>query len=102
LTGESFPVEKSIDGEWKASLVFSGTNVVSGFARFLVTGTWIQTEYGKIAQQLIRPLPPTSFEIGMKKFWYLIIKSIVFIVLAIFLINAINHKDILQSIVFYF
>ncbi len=100
LTGESFPVDKSIDGEWKNLLVFSGTNVVSGFARFLVTGTWVQTEYGKIAQQLIRPLPPTSFEIGMKKFWYLIIKSIVFIVLAIFLINAINHKNILESILF--
>jgi len=100
LTGESFPVEKLVDGEWKASQVFSGTHVVSGFAKFLVTGTWANTEYGKIAQQLIRPMPPTSFEIGMKRFWYLIIKAIVFIVLAIFLINAINHKNILESILF--
>ncbi len=100
LTGESFPVEKSIDGKWKSSLVFSWTNVISGFARFLVTGTWVQTEYGKIAQQLVKPLPVTSFEIGMKKFWYLIIKSIIFIVVIIFLINALNHKNILDSILF--
>ena len=100
LTGESFPVEKLLTDEWPVDLVFSGTNVVSGFAKFLVTGTGIQTEYGKIAQQLIRPLPSTAFEIGTKKFWYLIIKAIVFIVAVIFLINAINHKDILESIIF--
>jgi len=100
LTGESFPVEKIVDGEWKLSQVFSGTHVVSGFSKFIVTGTWATTEYGKIAQQLIKPMPTTSFEIGMKKFWYLIIKSIIFIVAAIFLINALNHKNILESILF--
>ncbi|MFA6256359.1 MAG: magnesium-translocating P-type ATPase [Candidatus Absconditabacterales bacterium] len=100
LTGESFPVEKLLTDEGPVDLVFSGTNVVSGFAKFLVTGTGIQTEYGKIAQQLIRPLPSTAFEIGTKKFGYLIIKAIVFIVAVIFLINAINHKDILESIIF--
>lgn len=100
LTGESFPVEKMVDGKWNIGLVLSGTNVVSGFAKFIVIGTWEQTEYGKIAQQLIRPALPTAFEIGIKSFWYLIIKAIVLIVAAIFLINAINHKDILESIIF--
>ncbi len=100
LTGESFPMEKLVDGELNAALVFSGTNVVSGYARFLVTGTWANTEYGKIAQQLIKPLPLTASELGIKKFWYLIIKVIIFIVVIILLINAINHKNILESIIF--
>ena len=39
LTGESFPVEKDIDETHTTPTVFAGTNVISGFARVIVTNT---------------------------------------------------------------
>ncbi len=59
LTGESLPVEKSIGdisenvplGDRK-NMVFSGSFVTYGRARFLVTGTGMDTEMGKIAALL--------------------------------------------------
>ena len=99
LTGESFPVEKSINNE-NGRWIFSGTSVVSGLAKFLVVTTGRQTEYGKIAETLTGAEIPEAFEVGVKKFGILIIKVIVFIVATIFLINAIEHKNLLESLIF--
>ena len=60
LTGESLPVEKTAaalaDEEAplgdRADMVFSGTFVTYGRGRFLVTGTGMETEMGKIAALL--------------------------------------------------
>ena len=60
LTGESLPVEKEetpIEAEDvplgdRKNMVFSGTFVTYGRARFLVTGTGMETEMGKIASLL--------------------------------------------------
>ena len=59
LTGESLPVEKDVEeipenvplGDRK-NMVFSGSFVTYGRARFLVTGTGMDTEMGKIAALL--------------------------------------------------
>ena len=59
LTGESLPVEKSVDeipenvplGDRK-NMVFSGSFVTYGRGRFLVTSTGMDTEMGKIAALL--------------------------------------------------
>lgn len=57
LTGESLPVEKSIEIiekdvslADKINLIFKGTSVVKGNARAIVTGTGLHTELGKITQ----------------------------------------------------
>ncbi len=59
LTGESLPVEKTtevIPGDValgdRTNLVFSGSFVTYGRGRFLVTGTGMETEMGKIAALL--------------------------------------------------
>jgi P-type Mg2+ transporter len=97
LTGESLPLEKLLDSN---NTVFAGTNVISGFGRYLVTNTGITTEFGQIAQRLSRPEPQNAFEKGINGFGYLIIRVIVFIVAIIFLINAIMHKGVLNSLLF--
>lgn len=97
LTGESLPLEKYADND---NVIFAGTNVVSGFGRYLATNTGITTEFGQIAQRLSRPEPQNAFEKGINSFGYLIIRVIVFIVAIIFLINAIMHKGILNSFLF--
>jgi P-type Mg2+ transporter len=100
LTGESFPVEKGIGIKDNADVVFSGTNVVSGYAQFVVVATGVSTEYGQIADKLAAPEQANAFEVGIKNFGYLIIKVIVVIVLLILLINTLYHKDFIASLVF--
>lgn len=100
LTGESFPVEKTANEEDKNNIVFSGTNVVSGYSQFLTVNTGANTEYGKIADTLSLPNEINAFERGIKDFGYLIIKIVVAIVLIIFLINAFYKKDLLDSFIF--
>ena len=97
LTGESLPTEKFADNN---NVIFAGTNVVSGFGRYLATNTGITTEYGQIAQRISRPEASDAFEKGIKSFGFLIVRVIVFIVAIIFLINAIMHKGLLNSFLF--
>jgi P-type Mg2+ transporter len=100
LTGESFPVEKRAGDSGRSSIAYSGTNCVTGYARILIYSTGIATEYGKIAENLSSPQEVNAFEEGIKSFGFLIIKAIFFIVFAILLINALGHKNLIDSFVF--
>lgn len=111
LTGESFPVEKTsvpIKGkeasitEWNNCL-FMGTSIVSGTATAVIVRTGGSTEYGKIAQRLVEKAPETEFEIGIKKFGFLIMQVTILLVLFVFMVNALLHPDaegILQALLF--
>jgi Mg2+-importing ATPase len=102
LTGESFPVEKtpaiiqtkggSIT-EW-TNYLFMGTSVVSGTATAVVVKTGGLTEYGKIAQRLIEKAPETEFEVGIKRFGFLIMQVTLLLVLFVFMIQALLHPDV--------
>jgi P-type Mg2+ transporter len=101
LTGESFPVEKTsapIKGkeaaitEW-TNHFFMGTSIVSGSATAVVVRTGGSTEYGKIAQRLVEKAPETEFEIGIKKFGFLIMQVTIVLVLFVFMINALLHPN---------
>ena len=77
LTGESFPVEKSLKplppdvavGD-RCNVVFTGTTVTYGRGKAVVTGTGMNTEFGKIAEQVstvsqeASPLEKRTAEIG--------------------------------------
>jgi Mg2+-importing ATPase len=95
LTGESVPVEKPA-GE----LVFLGTSVVTGTASAVVTATGPRTAFGKIAARLIAPAPETEFDRGAYRFGLLIMKTVVFLVLLVFLINAAFRRDPFESLLF--
>ena len=77
LTGESFPVEKALTllppgtpvGD-RRNAVFTGTTVILGRAKAIVTSTGMNTEFGRIAEQVSAvsaepsPLEKRTAEIG--------------------------------------
>jgi len=77
LTGESFPVDKSLKPlaadtavSDRHNLVFTGTTVTYGRGKAIVTGTAMNTEFGRIAEQVSAvsteksPLEKRTAEIG--------------------------------------
>jgi Ca2+-transporting ATPase len=72
LTGESFPVEKGVDPVDPAAvvadrlcMVHTGTVVVAGRGRAVVTATGARTEMGRIAAMLVADEPPTPLEVQL-------------------------------------
>jgi Mg2+-importing ATPase len=107
LTGETYPVEKSIGTlppetplSQRTNSLFMGTHVVSGSARAVVIRTGKETEFGKVSERLkLRP-PETEFEHGVKRFGYLLMEITLVLVIAIFAINVYFVRPILESFLF--
>ncbi len=101
LTGESLPVEKHTSGTNTAlSRVFLGTSVISGTATAIVTATGGDTEFGEIAKKLGEKVPETDFERGTRKFGYLIMRVVFFLVIFALIVNILLHRDPLESLFF--
>ena len=77
-----------------------GSHVVSGSARVLVMLTGTSTGFGRISLSLKNKIPLTEFEIGIKKFGYLLMQITMLLVIVIFGINVFLHKPILDSFLF--
>lgn len=115
LTGESLPVEKEayVNSDPTINLIttkeaihevkkliFFGSSIVSGTATAVVLFTGTQTMYGEIAKDLsVRP-PPTEFDKGIVEFGLFISKTIIFMVLFIFIVSIFLKRDILESLMF--
>ena len=107
LTGETFPVEKSIGIlppetplSQRTNSLFMGTHVVSGSARAVVVRTGKETEFGKVSERLkLRP-PETEFEHGVRRFGYLLMEITLVLVIAIFAINVFLARPVLDSFLF--
>jgi Mg2+-importing ATPase len=108
LTGESYPVEKFAhelpapvdDLSQAGNAVFMGTSVISGMARALVCRTGADTAVGKIADSLEAKAQPSAFELGTQRFGMLIMRLTIFLVLFVFLANALLHRPFLESFLF--
>jgi len=113
LTGESLPVEKEASVKGVAivetapgnsadarNAVFLGASIVSGTATALVTATGPATTFGDIAARLAARPPETEFERGTKQFGYLIMKTIIFLVFFVLLVNILLRHNPLESILF--
>jgi Mg2+-importing ATPase len=108
LTGESLPREKHASAEGAAgnglgdatTAVFRGTSVVSGLGVAVVVHTGPSTEFGHVAAQLSAPPPDTEFERGTRQFGFLILEVVIFLVLFVFLVNALFRRDPIESFLF--
>ncbi len=107
LTGETYPVEKSVGvlaadtalGS-RTNALWMGTHVVSGDAKALVISTAKQTEFGKVSERLrLRP-PETDFERGIRQFGYFLMEVTLVLVVAIFAINVYLARPVLESLLF--
>ena len=108
LTGESAPAEKeagdfitlpSSPTEARNGVLF-GTSVVSGTAMAVVTTTGPATAFGDIASLLAAPPPETEFDRGTRKFGYLIMQTVFFLVLFVLMVSALFHRDMMESLLF--
>ncbi len=106
LTGESLPVEKIITvKEYKnpldnPNLCFMGSNVESGTAIAVVTTTGSKTYFGQLSSKLVAERPTTSFDKGVNRFTWLMIKFIFILSPVVFLINGFAKGDWWQAFLF--
>ncbi|MGV3528430.1 MAG: magnesium-translocating P-type ATPase [Flavisolibacter sp.] len=106
LTGESFPVEKfagtsdATEIRKANNAVFKGTNVISGTATVLAVNVGSDSTLGKITRSLEQSASITSFEKGILRFGYLLLRmTLIFTGLILFL-NILLHRPIIDSLLF--
>lgn len=108
LTGESLPVEKTGPGQpvtgdnpfERSNACFLGTNVVSGTATGQVLNTGNRTYFGGLAFSIVGERTPTSFDKGINRFTWLMIRFILVMVPAVFLINGFSRHHWLEAFLF--
>ncbi len=101
LTGESMPVEKFHDPESRTSIsptelrntCFMGTSVQSGTATAVVVVTGARTYFGTMAKSLAGERVQTSFDVGLNRFTWLMIRLMMVMVPLVFLINGFTKHD---------
>jgi len=109
LTGESLPLEKreqSIpDAPDKSPLeldniCFMGTNVVSGTAAAIVATTGNLTYFGTIGKAITGKRNETSFDKGVNKVSWLLIRFMLVMVPLVFLINGLTKHNWFDALMF--
>ncbi|MCX5658051.1 MAG: magnesium-translocating P-type ATPase [Candidatus Omnitrophica bacterium] len=108
LTGESYPVEKISETVVSskrspmelANIAFMGSSVVSGTGFGVVVKTGPSTQFGEISRKLATITVASSFDKGINKFTWLMIRFMIILVLVIFGINAFNKGNIIEAILF--
>ena len=101
LTGESFPVEKFHEAQTEAASTpaeikntcFMGTSVESGTATAVVVTTGVRTYLGSMASSITAAQAPTSFDKGLTRFTWLMIRFMAVMVPLVFLINGFTKHD---------
>lgn len=108
LTGESLPVEKSAVAQTIPShspfdygnICFMGSTIVSGTASGIIIHTGKRTFFGQIAEEILKQQKTTSFDEGIKKFTWLMIKFILVMVPLVFIINGFSKGDWIEAFIF--
>lgn len=106
LTGESLPVEKEAGDDAPAqasnapNMVYLGTSVVSGTATAVVVATGKNTTFGDIAARLSTRPPETEFERGTRRFGFLVMQTVFFLVMFVVVISVAFRRDAFGSLLF--
>ena len=109
LTGESFPIEKFsgpvVSDECAiadlTNIAFMGSSVVSGTALGIVVRTGLKTQFGEISRRLASINVQSSFEKGVNRLTWLMIRTMLVLIVAIFCINAfLKDSGMVQSLLF--
>jgi Mg2+-importing ATPase len=107
LTGEAYPVEKEpgVLGEEtplgrRTNCLFTGTHVVSGTAEAVVVHTGAETALGGISAHLEEHRARTGFELGLRKFGFLLVRATSVLVVAIFAVNLALSRPLVESLLF--
>lgn len=101
LTGESLPIEKFDAKETRenigplefSNICFLGTSVESGAALGLVVATGKQTYFGTMAKMITGQQVETSFDKGIKRFTWLMIRFMSVMVPLVFVINGLTKGN---------
>nr|WP_218653011.1 magnesium-translocating P-type ATPase [Paenibacillus sp. 79R4] len=119
LTGEALPVEKediqlTTDPKLKqqrkqsrklnplelSNICYMGTNVISGSATGIVIATGGETCFGAMARTLSGARPMTSFDRGVNKVSFLLIRFMLIMVPIIFFITGFTKGDWMDALLF--
>jgi Mg2+-importing ATPase len=101
LTGESLPVEKLTQPHTETEIsptelkntCFMGTSVQSGTATAVVIITGVHTYLGSMAGSIVGDRPQTSFDAGLNRFTWLMMRFMAVMVPLVFLINGFTKHD---------
>ncbi len=110
LTGESMPVEKyphpvsssstTVSVPDLYNLCFMGTHVVSGTAIGVVVATGAHTFFGTIAATIVEQKELTSFDQGVQRYIWLMIRIMLVMVPTVFLINGLVKGSWVEALLF--
>jgi Mg2+-importing ATPase len=107
LTGESLPVRKDpAPAPAAASLgdltscIFMGTVIQAGSCTGVVIATGSRAEFGRIALGLGERHPQTEFQLGLRRFSYLLLQVAVGLTSLIFIANLLLHRPLFESLLF--
>ena len=107
LTGESIDAEKSpqpvpagTELAESTDLAFMGTIVSAGEGTGVVYGTGRNAEFGRIAAGLDERAPETGFQVGLRRFSYLLLQVAIALMVVILISNLLLRKPIIDSVLF--
>ncbi|MEK7655381.1 MAG: magnesium-translocating P-type ATPase [Patescibacteria group bacterium] len=108
LTGESMPVEKSVDPlggkkllpQEQVNIAFMGTSVVQGSGIGVVVAVGMQTEMGRTAALLSEKTEETDYQKGVRSFGSFLLKITLGLVLFVALAMGVLRGDWIEAVLF--
>jgi Mg2+-importing ATPase len=107
LTGESIGSEKSpqpvpacTELAESTDLAFMGTVVNAGEGTGVVYATGRNAEFGRIAAGLDTRQPETEFQVGLRRFSYLLLQVAISLMVVILISNLLLRKPVIDSVLF--
>ena len=108
LTGELFPVEKhaaehgdpASEISEAGNVALAGTSVIAGSAVQVIYRTGRRTTLGQLADTLRAKPPPTSFEIGLRRFSMLILRITLVLIVLVMAESMAFQRPWMEALIF--